>query len=75
MQVGGRRPLARARAGAGVGPVGGTFLLRNVHFHKVFKGNYLQLLVEDNLFVFLAFLMIFTDPCVELVQCFPDDPG
>ena len=67
MQVGGRRPLARARAGAGVGPVGGTFLLRNVHFHKVFKGNYLNPLGLDNLLVFLAFLMIFADPCAELV--------
>ena len=58
MQVGGRRPLARARTGAGVGPAGGTFWHGNVHFHKVFKGNLLQPLVVANSLVLQAILVI-----------------
>ena len=58
MQVGGRRPLAWARTGAGVGPAGGTFWHGNVNFRKVFKGNLLQPLVEANLLVLQANLAI-----------------
>ena len=58
MQVGGRRPLARARAGAGVGPAGGAFWHGNVHFRKVFKWNFLPPLGEENLLVLQANLAI-----------------
>ena len=58
MQVGGRRPLARARTGAGVGPAGHTFWHGNVHFHKVFKGYLCPPLGDTNLIVLQANLAI-----------------
>ena len=58
MQVGGRRSLARARTGAGVGPAGGTFWDENVHFHKVSKVVNRQPLVYDFLLVLQANLVI-----------------
>ena len=58
MQVGGRRPLARAQTGAGVGPAGGTFWHGNVHFHKVFKGYLLRPLGVANSLVLQAILVV-----------------
>ena len=43
-------PLARARAGAGVGPAGHTFWHGNVHFHQVFKCYLLHTRYEANPF-------------------------
>ena len=58
MQVGGRRPLARARTGAGVGPAGHTFWHRECSFSQGFKGNLLPPLGEANLLVLQANLAI-----------------
>ena len=48
MQVRGSRPLAQARTGPGVGPVGGAFFDEDVDFHMVFEGVCVALWATQN---------------------------
>ena len=48
MQVRGSRPLAQARTGPGVGPVGGALFNENVDFRKVIKREFLRPKGEEN---------------------------
>ena len=66
MQVRGSLPLAQARTGPAVGPVGGAFFDENVDSHNGFKG--VCPLGDANLFVSFVFLMILMETAPKSMQ-------
>ena len=68
MQVRGSLPLAQARTGPGVGPVGGAFFDENVDTHNVFKRGLRRPLGDANLCVSFMFLMIWMETAPKSMQ-------